>query len=55
MVRCPAGPWFGGPIEFPAWEGKDKHDPGTAGAGSSASVLTARAVSRRGMRHGNRD
>ena len=33
-IRCPAGHWFNGPIESLTWDGKDNHDPGTAGAGS---------------------
>jgi hypothetical protein len=36
MIRCPAGHWFNGPIEFLTWDGKDTHDPGTAGFGSRA-------------------
>jgi hypothetical protein len=36
MVRCPAGHYFSGPIEFLTWDGTDKHDPGAAGAGSRA-------------------
>src|SRR5215471_2371855 len=30
MIRCPAGHWFNGPIEFLTWEHTDNHDPGTA-------------------------
>jgi hypothetical protein len=36
VIRCPAGHWFSGPIEFLTWDGKDTHDPGTAGFGSGA-------------------
>jgi len=35
-IRCPAGHWFNGPIAFLTWDGKDNHDPATAGAGSRA-------------------
>ena len=35
-IRCPAGHWFTGPIAFLTWDGKDNHDPATAGAGSRA-------------------
>jgi hypothetical protein len=31
---CPAGHYFSGPIESLNWDSTDKHDPGTAGAGS---------------------
>jgi hypothetical protein len=34
MIRCPAGHWFNGPIEFLTWDGKNNHDPGIAGVGS---------------------
>ena len=30
MIRCPAGHHFCGAIESLTWDGKDKHDPGTA-------------------------
>ena len=30
MIRCPAGHWFNGPIEFLAWESSDKHPQGLA-------------------------
>ena len=30
MIRCPAGHWFNGPIEFLTWDSTDKRDPGTA-------------------------
>lgn len=36
MIRCPAGHWFNGPIESLTWDGKNKHDPGTAPAASTA-------------------
>ena len=36
MIRCPAGHCFGGAIESLTWDGKDKHDPGTAAAASPA-------------------
>ena len=36
MIRCPAGHFFSGPIEFLTRDGTDNHDPGTAGAGSRA-------------------
>jgi hypothetical protein len=31
MIRCPAGHWFNGPIEFLTWESSDKHPRGLAG------------------------
>ena len=34
MIRCPAGHHFNGPIESLTWEDKDRHDKGTAAAGS---------------------
>ena len=34
MIRCPAGHWFNGPIEFLTWEGKPEHEPGHAAASS---------------------
>jgi hypothetical protein len=34
MIRRPAGHNFSGAIESLTWEGKDNHDPGTAGPGS---------------------
>jgi hypothetical protein len=36
MIRCPAGHHFSGAIESLTWDGKDKHDPGTAAATSRA-------------------
>ena len=30
MISCPAGHYFCGAIESLTWEGKDKHDPGSA-------------------------
>jgi hypothetical protein len=36
MIRCPAGHWFNGPIEFLTWESSDKHPQGLAGAAASA-------------------
>ncbi len=27
MIRCPAGHWFNGPIEFLTWDGKANRDP----------------------------
>jgi hypothetical protein len=30
MIRCPAGHYFCGAIESLTWDGKDKHDPGSA-------------------------
>ena len=36
MIRCPAGHYFCGPIESFTWDGKDRHDPGSA-------AVTARA------------
>jgi len=36
MIRCPAGHWFNGPIEFLTWEGPDSHRPVTAAAAASA-------------------
>ena len=34
MIRCPAGHWFNGPVEFLTWASRQKHDQGTARAGS---------------------
>ena len=36
MIRCPAGHWFNGPIEFLTWDDTDKREPGTAAAAPSA-------------------
>ena len=36
MIKCAAGHDFSGPIESLTWDSKDKHDPGTAAAGSRA-------------------
>ena len=36
MIRCPAGHYFCGAIESLTWDGKDKHDPGTAALTSPA-------------------
>jgi len=36
MIRCPAGHWFNGAIESLTWEGRDKHDLGSAGVAFSA-------------------
>ncbi len=36
MIRCPAGHCFTGAIESLTWDGKDKHDPGTAAVASPA-------------------
>ena len=36
MIRCPAGHCFSGAIESLTWDGKDKHDPGTAAVASPA-------------------
>jgi hypothetical protein len=49
MIRCPAGHWFNGPIEFLTQERADKHDPGTA-----ARAPTARHDSLQGP-HDGRD
>ena len=32
MIRCPAGHWFNGPLEFLTWESSQKHAPEHAGA-----------------------
>jgi hypothetical protein len=37
MIRCPAGHWFNGPIEFLTWERTDNNDPGTAPAGAPSA------------------
>ena len=58
MIRCPAGHYFCGAIESLTWDGKDKHDPGTAAVtsppgatASSAAMMTvaARRVRRPGF------
>lgn len=36
MIRCPAGHWFNGPVEFLTWDRTDNHDAGTAAAASGA-------------------
>jgi hypothetical protein len=36
MIRCPAGHYFCGPIEFLTLDSKDEHDPDTARVGSRA-------------------
>jgi hypothetical protein len=36
MIRCPAGHCFSGAIESLTWDGKDKHDPGSAAVASRA-------------------
>ena len=36
MIRCPAGHYFCGTIESLTWDGKDKHDPGSAAGTSRA-------------------
>jgi hypothetical protein len=36
MIRCPAGHYFCGAIEFLTWVGKVKHDPGSAAVTPSA-------------------
>ena len=36
MIRCPAGHWFNGPVEFLTWDRTDTHDAGTAAAASGA-------------------
>ena len=44
MIRCPAGHCFSGAIESLTWDGKDKHDPGTAAAASPPGVTASSAV-----------
>jgi hypothetical protein len=41
MIRCPAGHWFNGPIEFLTWESSDKHPQGIIGAAAQASSASA--------------
>jgi hypothetical protein len=36
MIRCPAGHWFNGPIEFLTWDSPDKREPGTGAVTPSA-------------------
>lgn len=36
MIRCPAGHWFNGPIEFLTWDRTSKRDPGTATVAADA-------------------
>jgi len=38
VIRCPAGHHFCGAIESLTWDGKDKHDPGTAAVTSRAGL-----------------
>ena len=47
MISCPAGHHFCGPIESLTWNGKDKHDPGSAAATSRAGHDSAQ-----GSHHG---
>ena len=49
-IRCPAGHHFTGAIQSLTWDGRDHHDPGTAGIGSR----TGRDSHQRGdnARHG---
>jgi len=35
MIRCPSGHWFNGPIEFLAWDSKDKRHPASAPSAES--------------------
>jgi hypothetical protein len=47
MIRCPAGHYFCGAIESLTWDGKDKHDPGSAAVtsrGGRDSVQRSHAV-----------
>jgi hypothetical protein len=37
MIRCPAGHWFNGPIEFLTWDRTDKRDRGAAAVASSVT------------------
>ena len=41
MISCPAGHHFTGAIESLTWDGKDNHDPGTAGPCVPAPGITA--------------
>jgi len=43
MIRCPAGHWFNGPIEFLTWEGRVTRDPRNAGGTSGQGVRASRA------------
>ena len=36
MIRCPAGHWVNGPIEFLPWDSTDRRGPGTAAVTPSA-------------------
>ena len=38
MIRCPAGHWFNGPIEFLTCENRQKHDAGAACSARHDSV-----------------
>ena len=49
MIRCPAGHYFNGAIESLTWDGKDKHDPGTAAVTSRAGRDSVQGS------HGGRD
>ena len=37
MIRCPAGHWFNGPIEYLTRESIDKHPQGLAGAAAGTT------------------
>jgi hypothetical protein len=41
MIRCPAGHWFNGPIEFLTWDRTDRRDSGQAAPASSAGEIPA--------------
>jgi hypothetical protein len=36
MIRCPAGHWFNGPIEFLTWDRTSKRNPGAAAVAADA-------------------
>ena len=36
MIRCPAGHWFNGPVEFLTWQDRRQQDPGAAAVAPSA-------------------
>ena len=43
MIRCPAGHWFNGPIQFLTWQGGQTRDPGAAPTtpGATRGALTS--------------
>ena len=43
-IRCPAGHYFCGAIESLTWDGKHKHDPGSAARTPPPGAITSKAA-----------